>query len=259
MRKVLILFTLLLFASNLIAQIAIFGDTRDDPDTHGKIVAKLVEHKPQIAFHTGDLNRNGKKQSEYDLFHELCKPLTDICDLWPARGNHERDTQLFLDNFPKLEGSSYYSFVSLSIRFIVLDSTLELKPGSVQHKWLQKAITDSLPSLLFLHHPIFSSGMHGDEQGLQLWLPQMLHGTQVKAVFSGHDHDYERSVYDGISYIVTGGGGAPLREERDSNPYKIVFEMCHHYLIANPSADKLSFYAYDLDDRLIDSFSLTGF
>jgi hypothetical protein len=32
----------------------------------------------------------------------------------------------------------------------------------------------------------------------------------VKLVFQGHDHLYYRTVRSGITYVVTGGGGAPL-------------------------------------------------
>ena len=33
---------------------------------------------------------------------------------------------------------------------------------------------------------------------------------KADVLFSGHNHFYERSKYNGVHYIVTGGGGAPL-------------------------------------------------
>ena len=33
-------------------------------------------------------------------------------------------------------------------------------------------------------------------------------------VFSGHDHDYERSLINDVTYIVSGGGGAPLYQKQ---------------------------------------------
>ncbi|MDY0151815.1 MAG: metallophosphoesterase [Candidatus Cloacimonas sp.] len=205
------------------------------------------------------MNSYGTQQSEYDLFLKISKPLTDICPIWPAKGNHERKADLFLSNFPQLGGKTYYSLVYDNIRFIILDSTALLKPGTEQNKWLQSALTDSLPAILILHHPIFSSGHHGDDLGLQFYLPQMLQGSQVKAVFSAHDHDYERSLYKGLTYIVTGGGGAPLRDENHANKYSVIFDKTNHYIIADRLGDKLIFKVYALDDRLIDSFELAGF
>jgi predicted phosphodiesterase len=247
---------LALAANALFAQIAIFGDTRSDPEIHRKAILKIAAHKPKIAFHTGDLNAYGTRQSEYDKFNEINKPLTDICPIWPAKGNHERSEELFLSNFPKLGGKTYYSLVFDGIRFIVLDSTAPIKPGSEQYLWLQKALSDSLPGILLLHHPVFSSGYHGDTLGLQFFLPGLLENSNIKIVFSGHDHNYERSVFKGITYIVTGGGGAPLRDENHANKYSIIFDKCNHYIIANRQDGRLVFKVYDLEDKLLDSFDI---
>ena len=256
MRKLLLIFCLSLITLAAAAQIAFFGDTRSNPDTHRQIVEAIVKHKPQIAFHTGDLNSRGIKQSEYDLFKKICQPLTAICPLYPARGNHERSLQLFLDNFPALQQSSHYTLVHDGIRFIILDSVLGFRPASPQYKWLQSALADTLPAILIMHHPVFSSGEHGDELGLQLFLPQLLKNSHVIAVFSGHDHNYERSVYANISYIVTGGGGAPLRETKKANSHSVVIHEGYHYLIAQRIKNQLSCVAYALDGAVLDRFTL---
>ncbi len=248
-----------ILCSSLYADILFYGDTRSDEVTHRKVIKAITAHKPDIAFHTGDLNQKGIAQSEYDLFKQISKPLSDICPIYPAKGNHERSRSLFLANFPALNGTSYYSLVHDGIRFLVLDSTDDLSPGSAQIKWLQAALADSLPGILILHHPVFSSGAHGDELGLQLWLPQMLAGSNVKAVFSGHDHDYERSEYKGITYIVCGGGGAPMREARNDNPHSVIFELSNHYIVAKRIDGKLVCMVWDLDSELLDSFELSGF
>ncbi len=250
---------LTLLCSSLTADIAIYGDTRSDENTHRKVIAAITAHKPEIAFHTGDLNQKGTLQSEYDSFFQIVKPLTDICPLYPAKGNHEKSRDLFLNNFPALKGSAYYSLVYDGIKFIVLDSTDDLSPGSPQYHWLKRAVADSLPAILIMHHPVFSSGYHGDELGLQLWLPQMLASTNVKAVFCAHDHGYERSEYKGISYIISGGGGAPLREQGNTNPHSLVFSLSYHYIIAKHEAGKLECKVWDIDNKLLDAFTLNGF
>lgn len=250
---------ILIVCSSLFAEILFYGDTRSDEVTHRKVVKAITAHKPAIAFHTGDLNQKGIAQSEYDLFKEISKPITDLCPLYPAKGNHEKSRSLFLANFPALNGSAYYSLVHDGIRFIILDSTDDLSPASKQYQWFQTALADSLPAILLMHHPVFSSGAHGDELGLQLWLPQLLVGSKVKAVFSGHDHDYERSEYKGIKYIVSGGGGAPMREARHDNPQSLVFTLNHHYVIAKRTDGKLAFNVWSLENELLDSFELSGF
>jgi len=254
-----LLISLFLLLGTLHAQIAIYGDTRSNPDTHRKVVAAMTKHEFKIAFHAGDLNSYGTQQKEYDLFHQITAPLTDKCTLWPARGNHEGNLELFLKNFPALKGKSYYTVRHDGIRFIILDSVQSLKPGSEQYKWLAGTLADSLASIIIMHHPVFSSGANGDGLGLQQFLPNLLQKWNVKAVFCAHDHHYERSVFKGISYIVTGGGGAPLREPKHDNSYSLVFVQNYQFIIANRKGDAMQFTVYGLDDRILDSFTLKGF
>lgn len=247
-----------LLAGNLFARVAIYGDTRSNETAHRKVIQSLAAHRPEIAFHTGDLNTKGIAQSEYDLFFQITKPLSDICPVYPAKGNHERSESLFLKNFPALNGCTYYTVMHEGVRFIVLDSTKEIKPASEQYNWLSSTLADSLPSIVILHHPIFSSGAHGDELGLSLFMPGLFSNSGVKAVFSGHDHNYERSEYNGITYIVSGGGGAPMRENRTDNPHSLKFILDNHYLIADKTDNSMDFTVYNLDGEILDSFSITG-
>jgi hypothetical protein len=55
-----------------------------------------------------------------------------------------------------------------------------------------------------MHHPPFSSGLHGSSAWTQ-W-PFAAWGAQL--VLAGHDHSYERIIHDGITYVVNGLGGA---------------------------------------------------
>jgi len=256
--SLLITFLLTFLVVGLDARFAIYGDTRSNPKIHQQIVQQIVSRKPESVFHTGDLNSSGKTQKEYDNFLQIISPISQSARFFPARGNHEKDLTLFLQNFPYLNGSSYYTVFQDGIRFIVLDSVLELSPGSEQFSWLQKQLKEDIPSMLILHHPVFSSGEHSDELGLQLFLPVLLQNTSVKAVFSAHDHNYERSEFKGITYIVTGGGGAPLREKVHENPYSLVFVKTHHYLIGEREDKSIIFKVFNLDDELIDSFTING-
>jgi hypothetical protein len=62
------------------------------------------------------------------------------------------------------------------------------------------------------HHPIHSSGFHGNDPELRARLSPLMQRHGVQLYINGHDHHYERSVpIDGITYLVVGGGGARLR------------------------------------------------
>jgi len=240
------------------AQIAIYGDTRSQDDVHAQVVQTIALHKPAIAFHTGDLTNRGDKQAHFDRFFALSAPLTTLCRIYPAKGNHERNAELFLKNFPWLGDSTFYTVEHDNLLFIVLDSTLDLNPSSRQYLWLEQTLAGetSLPKIVILHHPVFSSGTHGDELGLGLFLPELFSRHGVKAVFSGHEHSYERSLHNGVSYLVTGGGGAPLCDRKHANPYGLVFEKAHHFLIAERKGNQLLIRAWDIQNHLVDSFLL---
>ncbi len=254
----LLLLSFWIISIQLSAKVAIYGDTRTQDEIHQQVVNKIAGHKPVIAFHTGDLVNSGKSQAEYDKFHAISKPLTDVALLHPAKGNHEKFPILFLQNFPILEMKTYYTVIHDSLVFIVLDTTIRINVGSEQFNWLQDKLIehDGQTILIILHHPVFSSGRHGDELGLGLYLPRVLSKYSVKAVFAGHDHGYERSYFEGIYYITTAGGGAPLYDNSSMNRHSQLWLKSYNYVIAEKAADKLLFKVYDLSDKQIDTFSV---
>lgn len=259
LRILLILMSLTLCGYLNAGSIAIYGDTRTNNDIHTRVIEELAEFEPQIAFHSGDLSQRGQVQAEYDRWKSISAPLAGLCTIYPAKGNHERDRELFLANFPYLNGSSWYSVEQDSLSIVVLDTTEDLSPGSPQYEYLLQQVKadSSLPVILIMHHPVFSSGEHGDELGLGLYLPQVLENSRVKLVISGHEHSYERLEHGGISYLVSGGGGAPLRERITEHPYSKTFVKKHNYIIAERVKDKLIISVYTLGKELIESFDIS--
>jgi len=92
--------------------------------------------------------------------------------------------------------------------------------GSPQAAWLEAdlAAHPSACSVAYWHHPLFSSGGHGNDLGMaSTWA--LLDAAGVDLVLSGHDHDYERfgpqdrngvADVNGIREIVIGTGGKSL-------------------------------------------------
>lgn len=104
-----------------------------------------------------------------------------------------------------------------------------------QIRWLEEDLrgTDKGCILAFWHHPLFSSGEHGDDKkdpGRKvdgLWKVLASHGADV--IVNGHDHNFEvfgpqtvEGVADsahGIRQFVVGTGGGEVRElERPFKP-----------------------------------------
>ncbi len=133
----------------------------------------------------------------------------------------------------------YFSFEFANSRFIFLDPNKDedsedsggnvIRPSTQQYDWLEqeliKADRENVWTFVILHEPPYSEcwsgGYYDGEAPLRKYLVPLLEKHNVTIVFSGHTHDYERGLphppYDSktgkgnnITYVITGGGGAPL-------------------------------------------------
>ncbi len=90
-----------------------------------------------------------------------------------------------------------------------------------QRSWLKAELgtAASVPfTLVMAHHPIYSNGDHGDTRVLiQDWRP-LFERRLVHVYLSGHDHDLQHLEFSGdrTSYVISGGGGAVLRNLRST-------------------------------------------
>jgi 3',5'-cyclic AMP phosphodiesterase CpdA len=237
--------------------IVIYGDSRTGHQTHQKIVDEMIKIKPAIVFHTGDLVNNSKKSSQWATFNGIVSDLIKIADFYPALGNHENNSPLYFANFVLPNNERWYSVEKNNLHFMVLDSNSDCSIGSEQYLWLEdnlKNINENIKFVIAIfHHPPFSTGHHTeDEKGLRQTIIPLFEQYGVDIVFSGHDHDYERSLYNNIYYIVTGGGGAPLHKQTRTSPYSQLFIKSYHFCKLFIVNDQLIVEVYDIDSNLID-------
>jgi len=88
----------------------------------------------------------------------------------------------------------------------------------------------------------------------------------VFLVSAGHIHNYERSVVDGVTYLVSGGGGAPpyFVERTPEDLYQSILFPNYHYVKLTVEKDRLHAAMYrvanpeaeNLMVELKDSFDL---
>jgi hypothetical protein len=144
----------------------------------------------------------------------------------PSPGNHDYQTAAaagYFDYFGDRAGSDrrcYYSFVVGAWHLISLNSNIPATPGSAQDLWLRTDLSANLDKrcvLAYWHHPVFSSGPHGNDPTMAgIW--QTLYDFSADVVLVGHDHDYERfgpqdaagraDAARGLRSFVVGTGGA---------------------------------------------------
>jgi acid phosphatase type 7 len=203
----------------------VMGDTRSDADAHRRVVDRMVQEVPDFVLGTGDMVDDGSQQDQWQQFFDVESRLLRDNVYFPVVGNHDRqgrgrtaDSYRALFSVPDNgdDTERYYAFSYAAARFIVLDSNEYSFALSDQTAWLERELIAARqdPSVrhvfTVMHHPPFSISLHGGAVDLrERWTP-LFEKYQVSAVFSGHDHVYERAEHNGIRYFVSGGGGAPL-------------------------------------------------
>ena len=106
------------------------------------------------------------------------------------------------------------------------------------------------------HIPPYSTGRHGSALSVRETLSPLFESNGVQIVFTGHDHDYERSIANGVVYIVSGGGGAPLYSQVGSSEWSVYFESTLHFLLASIDGDMLRVAAIRPDGSRFDAFQM---
>jgi acid phosphatase type 7 len=239
--------------------ITVYGDTRSDHEAHRRVVSRIMADKPSVVFHTGDMVSRGGSARDWKYFNEISSGLRATAEFFPVHGNHEDHAPLYFQNFKLDPRNIWYSVDRWGVHFVVLDSESPLWEGSSQGKWLEEDLSRSTAPYVavVLHRPVYGTGPHAvhDTKVLAPILAPIFKKHGVGVVFSGHDHVYERSEVDGIIYIVTGGGGAPLYPKRKgSSPYSKVFVPKHNFVDLSLNSDGLLGEAFGDDGALLDSF-----
>lgn len=237
--------------------VVIYGDSRTGTDIHKKILALIMKRQPEAVFNVGDIVEDGTKPEEWPVFNEITKELRANTNFYSVLGNHEKDSPLYYANFELPGNEQWYSVNFNKIHFIVLNSNKDLGANSEQYKWLENDLSNVGKDIKFkvavFHHPPYSTGKHDeDELGLRKSVVPLFEKYKVGAVFNGHDHSYERTEVNGISYFVVGGGGAPLYPQTRKSDASKKFLSVYHYSVLERIKDGLKVSAYDSDDKLID-------
>jgi len=247
-----------------------FGDTRfhDPADTtpanpavRQALVAAIDKERPAFISISGDIVYTGADESDWKVWDSESKAWRDHqIPVYPVLGNHDLKggrgalTKYFA-RFPAVEQNRFYSVRFGNCVLLVLDSSQDEVAGE-QGDWLQRHLDLYANSVDFvfiaLHHPPYTSSSDEKQYGgghsaraSEESLAKMLEARQphMRAqmiVFSGHVHNYEHHEHGGVTYFVTGGGGA--------HPYQIARKPAdlfqsngvnYHYLLVDVSSERV--------------------
>jgi 3',5'-cyclic AMP phosphodiesterase CpdA len=201
-------------------------------------------------------------------FEQPYKALIDRgVDFYAALGNHDDPRQVDYALF-HMKGRRYYSFpppgnlltgITTPVEFFALDST---NLDWTQLRWLEERLAASRAAwkICFLHHPLYTSGRYRMAALVQRSALESLFVTHgVNAVFSGHEHIYQRStLLDGVQYFVSGGAGS-LRPG-DGVPTSYIartYSGDYHFMLVEIEGDYLHFQAISRTGHTIDAGTLS--
>ena len=242
-----------------------YGDTRTMLHDHLAVVNRIIAHEPNLVISSGDMVTDGRFLPLWDGFFLITKNLMEDVPYYPALGNHENNSQFYYDLFHLPEGGGkeneqWYSFDYGNAHIVCLDSTVT--ESEEQLAWLENDLAQAAGEAQWIfvnfHHAVYSSGEHGSQIST---MPEWIDAFErygVDMVFNGHDHIYERSFSNGIWYIVTGGGGAPLRSTDDTvNPQQVYVESALHFCKLRIDGDQIDFEMIRVDGTVGDSMIIT--
>ena len=170
-------------------------------------------------------------------------------------GNHDirtnnGDDQLRypLFNMP----SRYYTFSQENVQFFALDTNVNAA-WTEQLQWLDTnlANSDKPWKIVYGHHPLYSSGMHGSDKDLITKLAPIFAQHHVALYICGHDHNYERTVpIEKTTYIITGSGCATRPVQR--SPWTAYCEAKLGFTAYEVYEDRLETKAIGIDGKVFD-------
>jgi 3',5'-cyclic AMP phosphodiesterase CpdA len=176
-----------------------------------------LPQRPDVVLVTGDLGDLGTA-AEYELFREIVAPLP--MPLYVIPGNHDNREAMraaFAEHAYIRQDDTFlhYAIDDWPVRLIGLDSTIPGAPGGDmcprRLEWLSRALaqSSSKPTLLFIHHPPFLTGIgHMDRQNCanaSAFGAVVEANRQVRMLLCGHVHRAIHVQWHGIEASICPG------------------------------------------------------
>jgi len=167
---------------------------------------------------------NVKRESvteQWSLWDQCLKTISQY-DIYSCIGNHDpwwaapsHDDEMYGKNYvvKRLKiPARYYSFTKKNWHFIILDgNNKNISLDAEQFAWLENDLAQlpaGTPTLLMSHFPILGTtpilvgGGHSDKKQLKDLFYK--HRDKVKICLSGHNHLYDKTLYNGVTYCCNG-------------------------------------------------------
>ncbi len=267
-------------------RILVYGDMRfTDPanttDTWPKVrrwlAGKVATERPDALVVTGDIPFHGSNAADWNIFEQEAAAWHGL-RVYPTVGNHEiipqpvQGYQHYFAEFPHLLGYHVYSVLIGNVFLITLNSTEPIWPTGYQAEWLKLQLDHVPPQADFVminvHVPLVADVQSEfianipspDLVKLRTYLEQRASTMRARMiVVSGHIHNYERFERKGITYVISGGGGAKPYPVYMSGPDDLYTQSTFpnfHYLVFTFEARHVEATMYRVADPTASVFTV---
>ncbi len=225
--------------------------------TGGAPMVQLPDLPDSVRFAVIGDNMYGRQQPQ-DFVDKFERPYAALLQagvlFYATLGNHDNQTNRFYKGF-NMGGERYYTFVRKNVRFVVFDTNL-MDP--TQLAWIDSTLKQAQEDwrICYFHHPLYSDGgRHGSDVQLRVLLEPLLVRSGVEAVFSGHDHAYERlKPQKGITYFVDGSGGQLRKGDvKPSEMTAAAYDQDQTFMLVEIAAEDMTFQTISRMGKVVDS------
>lgn len=252
--------------SDATVRLVAIGDTGARTGDQDAVLEQLRTVEFDLAVITGDVAYESGTRAQLEAnFFTPYRDLTARAAFFPASGNHDyrtSDAQPFREAFALFENGGddgrerWYSLDWGNVHIVVVD-TERVCPAQIQ--WLEADLArNQLPWVLAVgHKPPYSSGHHGSDSDVRDAFAPIFEEHGVALGLFGHEHSYERTgPVNGVTYVITGGGGRGTRSVGTSSFTAFSAQVAHFvYVIIDGTTLRL--HAIDATGADFDTLELT--
>jgi predicted MPP superfamily phosphohydrolase len=243
---------------------AVIGDSGTGDKEQYEVAKEMEAYQQSVKFDfvimLGDNIYGGHSPSDFKRkFEDPYKSLLDAgVKFYASLGNHDDPNIERLYKPFNMDGERYHSFKKGNVQFFALDSTYM---DAKQMTWLEQNLRSSNAQwkICYFHHPLYNDGKsHGPDLDLRNQLTPLLKNYGVNAVFSGHEHAYERiKPEDGIYYFILGSSGKLVRDDfHRKDVMQTSFDQDRTFMLVEIVGDKLSFQTISRRGETVDAGEL---
>jgi hypothetical protein len=191
---------------------AAYGDCRHRRAIHQELCRSMAAAAPKYVLVTGDLVDYADRPEQWAEWKADTEALRAKVKYICAAGNHDLGEGNLFQKTLGLE-RLYFDVREGDTHLFILDSNQNFADPR-QLEWFEKTAAASTATHKFavFHHPPFmlSPARNAEVAPVREAIHPLLVKHKFCAAFCGHQHAFYTTVRDGVRYVVTAGGGAPL-------------------------------------------------